>query len=78
MERENSFLILGVGSFEILPKWSVFTGGGMEFEKNEDLVVFRLGTEYAFPLKNQWEIPVGFFWDAKERYDVFTASVSVS
>lgn len=78
LERENSFLILGVGSFEILPKWSVFTGGGMEFEKNEDLVVFRLGTEYAFPLKNQWEIPVGFFWDAKERYDVFTASVSVS
>ncbi|SNR52214.1 hypothetical protein SAMN06265371_104255 [Lutibacter agarilyticus] len=78
LERENAFIALAVGSYKILPKWGVFAGAGVEFEKNENLGVIRVGTEYLFHLKHGWAIPVGFFWDIKEGYDVYAFTVGIA
>ncbi|MFD1294624.1 hypothetical protein ACFQ5N_12335 [Lutibacter holmesii] len=78
LERENAFLVLAVGAYEVLPKWGVFAGAGMEFEKNENLAVVRVGTEYSFHVAQDWSIPVGFFWDIKEGYNVYAFTVGIA
>jgi hypothetical protein len=78
LERENAFIALAVGSYEILPKWAVFAGAGMEFEKNENLAIVRVGTDYMFPIVDGWAIPVGFFWDIKEGYNVYAFVVGIA
>ena len=75
--RERAFIAVPVVAYNILPPWSLFAGYGIEFEKHKNLGVFRLGTEYSFPLKNRWVIPVGFFMDVKERYENFSFSVGI-
>lgn len=78
LERENAFIALAVGSYQLLPNWNVFAGAGMEFEKNEHLGVIRVGTEYSFHLKHSWAIPVGFFWDIKDEYNVYAFTVGIA
>ena len=78
LERENAFIALAVGSYKVLPKWAIFAGAGMEFEKNENLGVIRVGTDYSFHLTQGWAIPVGFFWDIKDGYDVYAFTVGIA
>ena len=78
LERENAFIALAVGSYKVLPKWAVFAGAGMEFEKNENLGVIRVGTDYSFHLSQGWAIPVGFFWDIKDGYNVYAFTVGIA
>lgn len=78
LERENAFVVLAIGSYQILPKWFAFAGAGMEFEKSEHLGVIRVGTEYAFHLKHGWALPAGFFWDIKEGYNVYAFTIGIA
>lgn len=78
LERENAFIAIAVGSYELLPSWAVFAGGGIEFEKNENLGVVRVGTDYSFHLKHGWALPIGFFWDIKEGYNVYAFTVGLA
>ncbi len=78
LERENAFIVLAVGSYKVLPKWAVFAGTGVEFEKNENLGVVRVGTDYSFHLAEGWAVPVGFFWDIKDGYDVYAFTVGIA
>lgn len=75
--RERAFITVPVLAYNILPPWSLFVGYGIEFEKHKNLGIFRLGTEYSFPLKNRWIVPVGIFLDVKERYENFSFSVGL-
>ncbi|MCT4622195.1 MAG: hypothetical protein N4A46_01135 [Schleiferiaceae bacterium] len=77
LKRERALLIVPVGVYNILPGWSAFGGAGIELEKHKNLPVFRLGTEYSFPIKNRWVIPVGIFMDVKEGYENFSFSVGI-
>ena len=78
IERENAFLVLAVGMYKIYPKWAVYAGAGVEFEKSENLAVLRLGTDYSFHIANGWAIPVGCFWDIKDGYDVYAFTVGIA
>lgn len=77
LERENAFVVVATGVYELMPKWSAFAGAGMEFEKSEHLPVLRLGTEYGFHLQHGWVLPVGFFWDIKDGYNVYAFTVGI-
>lgn len=78
IERENAFLALAVGMYKIYPKWAVYAGAGVEFEESENLAVLRLGTDYSFHIADGWAIPVGFFWDIKDGYDVYAFTVGIA
>lgn len=75
--RENAFIFTGIALFNVTSRWNVLFGGGMEFEKNEHLVVARLGTEYAQPLPNEWFIPFSFIYDLKEEYNTWAISIGI-
>lgn len=77
LERENAIVLCGVVTYEVLPSWNVFVGGGIELEKHHNLGVFRIGTEYNFDLSENWSIPLGTFYDIKEGYDTWSISVGI-
>ncbi|MBB6459523.1 hypothetical protein [Flammeovirga kamogawensis] len=78
LKRENALVLALVATYTLIPNWNVFMGGGVELEKDHNLGIFRLGTEYAFPIGQQgWAIPLGVFYDIKEGYDAWSISVGV-
>jgi len=50
LERDRAFLTAIMIARKLTEQWNVQAGGGIEFEKNKNLAVFRCGTEYLFPL----------------------------
>jgi hypothetical protein len=76
VEREPTFLTALVVIWEPLPRLAVYTGGGREFEANENFWVWKIGLEYGFPLPNDWDIAIGGAYDYKEVYDSFGVGIS--
>ena len=77
LNRENAFLLAGVGAFKITNHWAVFGGAGIEIEKNENLAVLRLGTDYSFSLGKGWLVAPSFIYDLKEGYDTWSISLGI-
>lgn len=76
--RENAFLTAVVLGYEVYDKLGIFAGGGYEFEKNEDLWVARVGTEYEFELPGEWDITPAFIFDVKaESHTAYTFSLTI-
>ncbi|WP_200975303.1 hypothetical protein [Echinicola sp. 20G] len=75
LERERAMLFALVANYELTEKWAVFAGGGAEFEKNENLAIFRLGTEYAIEMQNNWEFVPALMFDFKKGYDTWSLSL---
>lgn len=65
LERKNVFIIAAVGSYEPLPNWAVYFGGGIELETHKNYALLRVGTEYSFELKNDWRLGPMFTVDYK-------------
>ena len=76
VEREPTFLTALVVIWEPVHRLAVYTGGGKEFETNEDFWVWKIGLEYSFPLPGDWDIAIGGSYDYKEVYDSFGVGVS--
>jgi len=68
LERDFVFITTIVVIYSIKEQWTVFGGGGYEFEKNKNFAVMRLGTEYEIPIRNEWDVAFGLNWDYKEVY----------
>lgn len=68
LKREIAIIFGAVVAYEILPKWAVFTGPGIEFEKNKTLFIFRFATEYTIKLKNNWAVFPNFTYDFKREF----------
>lgn len=77
LQRENVLIIAAVADYEILPRWSVFAGGGMEIEKNQNFGLVRLGTAYSFPLKKNWDIAPTVSFDHKIGYYSYEFVVAI-
>ena len=73
--RERALVLALIGSYAITDRWGVFFGPGYELERHKSFPIFRLGSEYMFPLKGDWFIPVGLFYDVKEGFDAWSISV---
>lgn len=78
LSRDNAFIAVALAGYEILPRWEILMGPGIEFEKNENLLIFRLCTEYEFELGNDWGLFPSFSYDFKERYSTWALSLGIS
>jgi hypothetical protein len=76
VEREPTFLTALVIIWEPVHRLAVYTGGGKEFETNEDFWVWKIGLEYSFPLPKDWDIAIGGAYDYKDVYDSFGVGIS--
>ena len=78
LERERPFILALVGLYKFDTGFEILTGMGLELEKNENFVVFRLGVEYEIEIGKHWDIAPGFVYDIKEDvYNSFTIGLSV-
>jgi hypothetical protein len=75
--RENATVVAALGTYEVMPNWGVYAGGGVEFEKHRNLGVIRIGTEYAFPLGGGWIIAPSVLADIKEEFNSLALAVAV-
>jgi len=57
----------------------VFFGGvGMEFEQNEDFLIYRIGIEYEIPFADHWDLCPSIFHDSrKDAFDTSTIMLGV-
>jgi len=78
LSRENALIIVAAAGFEILPRWGIIAGPGIEFEKSKNLFIFRIGTEYEFELGNDWGLSPSLNYDFKEEYSTWAFGIGLS
>lgn len=76
LERENAFIATLMATHKLV-NWHIQGGIGVEFEKNENLMVLRLGLERPFHLGNHWVLAPAVYFDIKEGYDTWSISLSI-
>ena len=77
LERENVFIFAVVGVYELLPRWAIFVGPGIEIEKHHNFGLVRFGTDYSIPLKNNWDITPTFTLDHKIDYYSYEIVIAI-
>lgn len=77
LPRENAFIVALAGAYSLTPKFQLIAGAGMEWEKNENLAILRIGAERSFHLGNEWNLGPALFFDFKEGYDTWSLSLSI-
>lgn len=65
LERENPVALCAMVSYQIIPRWAIMGGYGIELERNENINLFRFGLEYGIPLKDHWELAFTLEYDHK-------------
>lgn len=56
----------------------LLAGPGVEFERNEDLELVRLGAEYEIEIFDSWDLSPNFFYDARfEAFDTWSIGLGV-
>jgi hypothetical protein len=77
LTRNYPFSVAVVGQFEVLDRWAVFVGPGIELERTKNLWIFKIGTEYNFEMTEKLEIGVGLIYENRqELYDGWTFGVT--
>ncbi len=77
LERSYPLSVTLVGHYHALRHWSFFAGPGYEFEKNENLFLIKIGTEYSFEISEEFEIALNFIYEGREEvYDGYTFGVA--
>ncbi len=77
LNRENPLILVAFAVYRLVGSWFVYGGGGIELEKNKNLAVLRLGTEYNFILGNGWDISPTLTFDHKVELNSFALGVSI-
>lgn len=80
LEREFPVSNILVTSYEILKSWYFSVGAGVEWERNENFGLIRIGTEYGMELqKKGLEVVFSFNYDALiDGYDSFNFGLGIS
>lgn len=77
IKREGAIVTgLGIG-YEVLPRWTIGFGPGLEFERNKNIIVFRFNTDYAFEIGNDFALAPYFNYDFKQEYDTFSIGIGL-
>lgn len=77
LEREKAFISIIGAAYRPFSELYIFAGAGMEFEKNENLFVTRLGAEYMYGLNERWFLAPAFFFDFKKDFPTYTIAVGL-
>ena len=78
LSRENAIITAALAGYEVLPRWSLLAGPGFEHEKNKDLFIFRVSSEYEFELGNHWALFPSFNYDFKEEFSTWALNIGIS
>jgi len=77
LERENAFIAVLVGLYKVSPRFSLFAGGGIEIESNENLAVLRVGADTPIPIGREWILAPTLIFDFKEGYDTWSFALAI-
>jgi hypothetical protein len=77
LSREIAIVIGALVGYEVLPGWAFLVGPGVEFERNKNLFVLRLSTEYTFDLGKAWGLFPSFTYDFKKEYSAYALGVGL-
>ena len=77
-KRENAFIIAVVAGYELMPRWGLFFGGGIEIEKHKNYAVVRLGVEYIIHLGKDWALAPALTFDHKVNYTSWEVALMLS
>ena len=78
LEREYPFLTSVVGIFNPWRGLSIFTGPGLEIDKNQTFFAFRFGIDYSSSLSNDFYIAPRFIFDyLGGDIDAYTLGVDI-
>jgi len=76
LEREFQYVGAIVGVVEAWRTLSLYAGPGIEADKHETLFLVKVGAEYEFPLRNNWDISIPLSFDiTKDYFSVSTGLV---
>lgn len=79
IERSNPIAPAIMGIYKLKDHWSFLLGMGGEFEKEENFLLTRLGTEYGYELPKGWEFFLTFSYDVKwNAYDSYGLGLGIS
>ena len=76
--RENAVVTGLVAVYRILKGWSIFTGPGVEFERNKNIFIVRASTEYEFELGKNWGLAPALSFDFKKEYFTYSLGIGIS
>ena len=79
-ERTNPITVSAMGSYRIWGPIHVLAGGGVEFAKEENLSLMRVGIEPAWEFgKGRWEVGFGLFYELKfTAYNTLNIGLAVA
>ncbi|QLE00377.1 hypothetical protein HX109_01935 [Galbibacter sp. BG1] len=72
LKRENAISLSIAGVYEVLPKWTLIAGTGLDIDKNETLPILHFATEYVILEKADTELSVSLSYNNKRFYDSFS------
>ena len=76
--RAYPFVTSIVGVLRPWKHLSIFTGPGIEIDKNGSLFVYRFGLDYAINLSNDWQLTPRFHFDILgSDIEVYTLGLSI-
>lgn len=78
LKREIAVVTGVVAGYKILKEWSILAGPGIEFERNKNLFILRVNTEYEFELGKNWGLFPSVGYDFKKEYGTYSLGIGVS
>ena len=64
--RENPVIVSVLFTYNTKNKFAFFTGPGIEFEKNHNFFIYRIGAAYEFHIANHWDFTPEIVFDLKD------------
>lgn len=78
IERKNPLIVSAVFLYKTSSGLSLLTGPGIEFEKNENFFIYRIGAAFEFEVGKQWDFSPEFIFDLKDlSIGSFTLGIGV-
>ena len=77
LNRKYPISLAGVIHYHAKRHWSFFLGPGYEFERNKNLYLLKMGTEYSVELNENIEVAFNLLYENKETiYDAWTFGIA--
>ncbi len=79
LERGKPFSVALMGIYELHKHLAILVGGGMEFSKNENFALVRIGVDIPVVERNNWEAFGTINYDITiDAYDSFNFGIGIS
>lgn len=77
IERQRVFVTTVTGVWEAFRGFSIFLGGGVEWEADKNYGLIKVGVEYKIALNGRFDVAIPLYWDVKEEYSTISTGISL-